>query len=148
MHQRKILIVALCSLLAACGEPADTRPGQPVKHRRAAFEKILHAFEPMGVQLRAGEYKPDKFLVQAKELAGAKEGPWEYFGPDTNYPPTHATAKVWSEPALFEKERQGFLKATDSLLLAAESRDEKSVTAAYEAVHEHCRSCHKTFKEQ
>lgn len=148
MRHHKILILAMCSLVAACGEPADTRPGQPVTHRRAAFEKILHAFEPMGVQLRGKNYKPDVFLERAKELATLKDGPWEYFGPDTNYPPTHATAKVWSEPELFEKERQEFLKETDRLLLAAESRDEKSVTAAYEAVHEHCRSCHKTFKEQ
>lgn len=148
MHHHKILILAMCSFVAACGEPADTRPGQPVAHRRAAFEKILRAFEPMGVQLRAKSYKPDAFLERAKELAVLKDGPWEYFAADTNYPPTHATAKVWSEPELFEKERQEFLKATDRLLLAAESRDEKSVTAAYEAVHEHCRSCHKTFKEQ
>ncbi|MFZ2268759.1 MAG: cytochrome c [Azonexus sp.] len=147
-HLYKILIVAICSLLAACGEPADTHPGQPVTHRRAAFEKILHAFEPMGVQLRAGQYKPDAFLARAKELASVKEGPWQYFGPDTNYPPTHATAKVWSEPAEFDKERQAFLAASGELLLAAESRDEKKVAVAYEVVHQTCRTCHKSFKEQ
>lgn len=148
MHHHKVLIVAVCSLIAACGEPADTHPGQPVTHRRAAFEKILHAFEPMGAQLRANKYKPDKFLAQAKELASAKDGPWQYFGPDTNYPPTHASAKVWSEAAQFEKERQAFLAAGAELLQAAESRDEKKVTAAYEAVHQTCRSCHKAFKEE
>lgn len=148
MRYSKILIATLLPLaIAACGEPADTRPGQPVTHRRAAFAKILHAFEPMGLQLRNKEYKADKFLERAKELAAAKDEPWQYFGPDTNYPPTHATAKVWSEPAQFEKERQEFLVATDRLLLAAESRDEKNVAAAYEALHEHCRSCHKVFKE-
>lgn len=148
MYIHRILIVALCSLIVACGEPPDTHPGQPVTHRRAAFEKILHAFEPMGVQLRAGKYKPDVFLDKAKELASVKDGPWQYFGPDTNYPPTHATAKVWSESAQFEKERQTFLEATTALLQAAESRDEKKVAAAYEVVHQVCRSCHKTFKEQ
>lgn len=148
MPLQKISIAALCLLIAACGEPADTRPGQPVAHRRAAFEKILHAFEPMGVQLRAGQYKPDAFLDKAKELAGVKDGPWAYFGADTNYPPTHATAKVWSEAAQFEKERQAFLAASADLLQAAESRDEKKVAAAYEAVHQVCRSCHKTFKQQ
>lgn len=145
---KKILIVTLCALVAACGEPADTRPGQPVAHRRAAFEKILHAFEPMGVQLRENEYKPDVFLDRAKELADLKDGPWQYFGADTNYPPTHATAKVWSDPELFEKERKAFLADTDHLLQAAESRDQKTVTAAYDALHEHCRSCHKVFKKK
>jgi len=47
------LIIVLTALtLMACGEAADTRPGQPVAHRRAAFKKILLAFEPIGVQLR------------------------------------------------------------------------------------------------
>lgn len=149
MSASKLLIATLLPLaLAACGEPADTHPGQPVTHRRAAFEKILHAFEPMGVQLRKQQYKAETFLERAKELASVKDGPWGYFGPDTNYPPTHATAKVWSEPGQFESERQAFLAATDRLLVAAESRDEKNVAAAYEAVHEQCRSCHKAFKEQ
>ena len=149
MHFSKFLIaVSIPLVVVACGEPADTRPGQPVAHRRAAFEKILHAFEPMGVQLRNHQYKAEPFLERAKELASVKEGPWEYFGPDTNYPPTHATAKVWSEPAQFDKERKAFLAAADRLLLAADSRDEARVTEAYEAVHEQCRSCHKVFKEQ
>lgn len=149
MRSPKILIAVLLPLaLVACGEPADTRPGQPVAHRRAAFGKILHAFEPMGVQLRNKQYKAEIFLDRAKELVSVKDGPWQYFVADSNYPPTHATAKVWSEPEQFEKERQAFFAATDRLLLAAESRDEKTVAAAYEAVHNQCRSCHKTFKEQ
>lgn len=149
MPYARILVVLLFPLaLAACGEPPDDRPGQPVTHRRDAFKKILHAFEPMGIQLRKQQYKPDLFLERAKELASVKDGPWKYFAADTNYPPTHATAKVWSEPEQFKKEQQEFLTATDRLLQAAESRDEKAVAAAYEAVHERCRSCHKTFKQQ
>ena len=54
---------------------------------------------------------------------------------------------VWSEPERFEADRQAFFKATDTLLLAAERRDEKAVKAAYEAVHDSCRTCHKAFKE-
>lgn len=133
--------------LTACGEPADTHAGQPVTHRRAAFKKILLAFEPMGIQLREKLYNANQFAEQARELASLKEGPWAYFGEGTNYSPTHAKAKVWSEPAQFETARQAFLKATDALLQAAESRDEKRVAAAYEAVHNSCRNCHQAFKE-
>lgn len=147
--RRLILLIAFLIpvALTACGEPADTQPGQPVTHRRAAFKKILLAFEPMGIQLRKKDYDPDKFLEHAKALVAAKNGPWEYFGPTTNYPPTHAKARVWSDPEQFESKRQAFLQATDRLLLAAESRDEKRVTAAYEAVHDSCRDCHKAFKD-
>jgi cytochrome c556 len=142
-----LLALLLTSLLAACGEPADTKPGQPVTHRRAAFSKILHAFEPMGLQLRDGHYEPEKFLARAKELVNVKEGPWEYFGPDTNYPPTHAKPALWTEMEKFEAGHQAFSQATDRLLTAAESRDEKAVRAAYDAVHDTCRSCHKAYKD-
>lgn len=148
MQHSKILILSLFSFfLAACGEPADTRPGQPVQHRREAFANILKAFEPMGQQLRKQQYDADRFLLHARALVQAKDVPWQYFGPDTNYPPTHATAKVWSEPERFEQEQKAFLAATERLLAAAERRDPQAVNVAYAAVHEQCRSCHKVFKE-
>lgn len=148
MRPPRLLLAALLPLLlTACGEPADTHPDKPVTHRRAAFQKILHAFEPMGVQMRKGPYDAKKFLAHASELASVKEGPWSYFGPDTNYPPTHAKAALWTEPERFASERQNFIKAVDKLLLAAESRDEQQVRPAYEAVHDTCRSCHKAFKD-
>ena len=143
-----LLLVFSGSLLAACGEPADTHPGQPVTKRRAAFKQILRAFEPMGTQLRGQRYQADAFLKRATELDALKNAPWEYFGADTNYPPTHATPAVWSEPERFEKEKQSFIAAVTDLRQAAETRDEKKVAAAYETVHESCRSCHKTFKKQ
>lgn len=142
------LLAALPALLTACGEPADTHPGQPVTQRRTAFKKILRAFEPMGVQLREHKYDPDKFLDQAKALAAAKDGPWEYFGPDTNYPPTRAKAVVWSDGERFATNRRTFLDATDKLVEAAGQRDEQAARAAYDAVHEACSNCHKDFKEK
>lgn len=147
MPCHRLLILALLSFtLGACGEAADTHEGQPVSARRAAFKKILQAFEPMGVQLRDKQYNPDQFIVLAGQLAAVKNGPWPYFGDDTNYPPTRAKASVWSDPEGFRAERQAFLQATDRLLLVADSRDEKKVAIAYEAIHDSCRSCHKAFK--
>lgn len=148
MRCRTALIAALIPLtIAACGEAPDNHPDKPVTHRREAFQKILKAFEPMGVQLRKNQYNADKFLAQAKDLAAHKEGPWRYFGPDTNYPPTRATDKVWSEPGAFENSRQSFLRAAEQLVVVAESRDPKQVAVAYEALHDTCRDCHKAFKK-
>lgn len=148
MRYPPLLIAALGALLlTACGEPADNRPGQPVSQRRAAFKKILLAFEPMGVQLREKQYNADQFIAQANALAQVKDGPWSHFGPDTNYPPTHAKPALWNDAARFDAERKTFLAAVDGLVLVASSRDEKKVTTAYEAVHESCRSCHKAFKD-
>ena len=135
-------------LLGACGgEPADTRPGQPVSQRRASFKKILLAFEPMGVALREKRYDADRFIAQADQLAKVKDGPWGHFGADTNYPPTHAKAAVWNDAARFAANRDDFLQAVDRLTLAAASRDEAKVAAAYAAVHDSCRSCHLSFKD-
>ena len=148
MVNKKILLLLFAPLLlTACGEPEDNRPGQPVKHRRQAFANILHAFEPMGVQLRKGRYNADEFLVWAKALDQAKDAPWPYFGAETNYPPTHARATVWSDPERFAANRRDFLKAAEHLLVAAESRDEQRVKQAYDEVHDTCRTCHKAFKD-
>ena len=149
MRHQALLIAALSAfILTACGgEPADTRPGQPVSARRAAFKKILLAFEPMGIALREKQYDADRLIAQAGELGQVKDGPWRHFGADTNYPPTRAKPSVWSEAERFAANRDAFLLAVDRLILAAASRDEKKVATAYDAVHDSCRSCHKSFKD-
>lgn len=137
------------ALLAACsGEVEDTRPGQPVKTRQMAFKDIIRSFEPMGVMLRGKTYDADKFLALAEELVSKREAPWAHFGPDTNYPPTKATAEVWQQPEQFARERQAFLAATDTLLAAARTKDRKQLEAPYQAVYDTCQSCHKTFKKR
>lgn len=140
-----VSLIAL-ALLAGCGEPEDTRPGQPVKQRQTAFKDILKAFEPMGVMLREHRYDADKFAALADQLAARRDGPWSHFGPDTLYPPSKATAAVWEKPADFERERQAFMAATIRLQEAAGRRQPADVEAAYQAVHESCQNCHRGFK--
>lgn len=141
-------LVALSAaiLLAACGEPEDTRPGQPVKQRQTAFKDIIKSFEPMGVMLRKGSYDAERIEKFTAELVAKRDLPWSHFGPDTNYPPTKATAEVWSKPAEFDKEKQAFIAATDKLQAAVQSKDKAQVGVAYDAVHDSCKSCHKQFK--
>lgn len=148
MRNRSLLLALLLPLtLAACSEPEDTRPGKPVAHRQQAFLQILKAFEPMGLMLRKRQYNADAFIKLAAQLDATKEGPWTYFQPDTDYPPTKATPKVWSEGEKFQTRRQEFLNASTALVQAAQTRDETQVRSAYEALHETCRSCHKDFKK-
>jgi cytochrome c556 len=147
MLRSTLLLLALPLLLTACGEPEDTRPGQPVTQRRAAFKEILKSFEPMGLQLRNQRYDAKQFSILANNLNQAKDGPWSHFGPDTNYPPTKAKAALWSEPEKFAASSQSFIKAAEALVVAAASQDVKQITPAYEALHDTCRTCHKSFKE-
>jgi len=144
----KTLFVMLCSvfILAACGEPEDTRPGKPVAQRRAAFKEILKVFEPMGVMLRTGKYEPKQFLGYAAQLKTLRDGPWSHFGPDTQYPPSHSTDAVWSQADKFAAEKKGFFDATDKLAALPVTADKAQANTAYEAVAETCKSCHKTFK--
>jgi len=144
----RLFLLSTVALLAACGEVEDTRPGQPVKTRQTAFKEIVKAFEPMGVMLRENRYDADKFAAHAERLLARRDGPWSHFGPDTNYPPTKATPEVWQQPEQFEKDKQAFLTATDALLAAARSKDKAQSEAAYDKVHEACKTCHKQFKER
>jgi len=135
------------ALLAACsGEVEDTRPGQPVKTRQQAFKAMIRSFEPMGVMLRGKTYDADKFLSLANELAALRDAPWEHFGPDTDYPPSKATAALWRQPEKFAQDKAAFIAAADALLAAAQTKDRQQLDAPYQAVYESCQGCHKTFK--
>ena len=140
------LILALS--LSACGEPEDTRPGQPVAHRRAAFKDILEVFEPMGQMLQKDTLDTRTFQALAQQLVAKRDAPWNYFGADTRYPPSHARAEVWSEAEKFAASKKAFFDATDKLAAAAGGGDRKQLAAAYTAVQDSCKSCHKAFKER
>lgn len=142
----RLVMIPLALSLAACGEPEDTRPGQPVKTRQEAFKSIIRSFEPMGKMLREDRYDADRFLKFAEEVVAKRDAPWAHFGADTNYPPTKSTPAVWEQPEKFAQEKQTFIQATDALLAAARSKDKKAVDAPYKAVYDSCKSCHSTFK--
>lgn len=134
-------------LLAACGgEPEDTRPGQPVAHRRAAFKEMIKSFEPMGTMVRTGKFNAPKFASLTMSLMSLRDTPWQYFQPDTQYPPSKATDAVWSRPAEFESRKKDFFAATDKLAAAAGTQDAKVAKAAFDEVEKTCRNCHDTFK--
>ena len=141
-----LLLILLA--LAGCGEVEDTRPGQPVKHRQVAFKEMLKVFEPMGTMLRTNRYDPDRFEKLAGQLATLRDTPWQYFGPDTDYPPTKAKPEVWSKADQFDQEKRSFLDATDKLIAAAKTHQRSPAEAAYIATYEHGQSCHKAFREK
>lgn len=149
MTRQPLLLTALLLGLSACDQPAeDTRPGQPVKTRQMAFKEILRVFEPMGVMLRTGEYKAEKFTQLAEQLVARRDAPWSHFGPDTNYPPSKSKPEVWSRAERFAQEKQAFLDATDQLLAAARSGEKGAITKAYGKVYDLCESCHEEFKKR
>jgi cytochrome c556 len=142
-------VLLSAALLAACGaEPEDTGPGQPVAHRRAAFKELLKSFEPMGVMIRDNKYDPQRFAVLAASVKTLREAPWQYFGPGTQYPPSHSKDEVWSRPEAFEADRKAFFDATDKLAAVAGTKDAKVAAAAFQAAEKTCRNCHETFKNR
>lgn len=137
----------LATLLTACGaEPEDTRPGQPVAHRRAAFKELLKSFEPMGVMIRDNKYDAQRFAVLAAEVKRLRDAPWQYFGAGTQYPPSRSKDEVWSRPDEFEADRKAFFEATDKLAEVAGTKDADAAAAAFKAVEKTCRQCHDGFK--
>lgn len=147
MTHPAVLSLVAAALLAACGgEPEDTRPGQPVAHRRAAFKEMIKNFEPMGTMLRKEEFNPAKFESLVARFLAARDQPWQYFAPDTQYPPSKATDAVWSQPEKFEAGKKAFFAATDKLKAASGTKDAKVAEAAFAEVEKTCRDCHDTFK--
>lgn len=135
-------------LLSACGEAQDTRPGQPVAHRRAAFKEMLEISESMSQMLQNPALDSRTFQALTGQLMAKRDLPWSHFGPDTRYPPSKAKAEVWTQADKFTEEKQAFLAATDKLSAAAGNQDRKALETAYGAVQNTCKSCHKLFKER
>lgn len=146
---RPALPLVVAALLAACAaEPEDTRPGQPVAHRRAAFKEMIKVFEPIGVMVRKDEFHAARFASLTASLMAIRDKPWQYFGPDTQYPPSKATDAVWSQPAEFEAKRKDFFAATDRLAAVAGTQEAAVAKAAFAEVEKTCRDCHDTFKKR
>ena len=143
-----ILCCALAVLSGCNSEPEDTRPGQPVAHRRAAFKEIIKVFEPMGVMMRTDTYDAGKFKTLAEQLIARRDVPWQYFTADTLYPPTHARAEVWTEAEKFAADKKAFFDATDTLARVVETPDEATARRAYKDVEAACENCHKSFKRR
>jgi cytochrome c556 len=143
----RTLFMLSAVLLTACGgEPEDTHPGQAVAHRRAAFKELIKNFEPMGVMVRTDSYNAAKFQSFANSVMALRDAPWQYFKPDTQYPPSHSKDEVWSQPDQFEADRKAFYEATDKLAAIVGTPDEKVAAKAFNAVQETCKNCHKRFK--
>lgn len=134
------------SLLAGCGEPEDTRPGQPVKTRQEAFKAILRAYEPMTKMVKDDNIDPAKFAVLSATFMTKRDGPWSHFGPDTNYPPTKAKPKVWEKAVEFDQAKGEFMASTDAMHAAAQTGDKSKIVDAYGRVFQSCKACHDSFR--
>lgn len=144
MFRTALPVLFSALVLAGCNsEPEDTRPGQPVAHRRAAFKEIIKVFEPMGLMMRTDSYDADKLKTLTAQLMARRGGPWAYFTADTLDPSSHASAEVCSEPDRSAADKKAFFDATDALAAVVEQPDETTARAAHEAVEEACQSCHK-----
>jgi cytochrome c556 len=146
MLRTLFLLLFVVSLLTACGDPEDTRPGQPVKTRQEAFKSILRAYEPMTRMVKDGDIDTDKFVALAATFMTKRDGPWSHFGPDTNYPPSKAKPEVWQKTAAFDRAKNEFLAATDELNAMAQAKDRTRIEAAYGRVFKSCKSCHDSFR--
>ncbi len=145
----RILITLCCTLaLSACsGEPDDTRPGQPVAHRRQLFKQFTRTLEPMGMVARERkDFNRSEFLASAQELQQLARQPWPYFTPDSNYPPTHAKADVWLKVGDFQQAQESFQAKTNELATMAQSGNAEQLRAAVNNVERSCKSCHKQFR--
>lgn len=145
---RFLALLAVPLVLAGCDEPKDTHPGQPVTHRKQIFKQLLKKdFEPMGLIVRGQDpYDPQAFKAMADDLNALAKQPWEFFTPDSNYPPTKTKPDVWEKPQQFKEEQQRFTKATEALAIVSASGKLDAIRPAFENVHQSCESCHKAFR--
>lgn len=140
----------VCASLAACFEPAkDTHPDQVLTKRRALFKQMNRAMEPIGLVANGRkEFKPEELLAQAQDLEKLSSKPWVYFTVDGNYPPTHATSAVWTQPEAFKKAQDQYMGTVQKLVQAAQGGKLEDVQRAVNDVTASCKACHREFRSE
>lgn len=155
IHRKNRFLITACIsvtlLLSACGTEEDTREGQPVKHRQAAFKATLRALEPAGVLLRTQQdFNASQFAEHIHAFDSVRQTPFTYFADNTNYPPSKAKDTVWSDKEGFASARQHYDDASQKLLAAIDNDETDPLTLKplYEAVEQSCKSCHQEFRKK
>ncbi|MBS4096530.1 MAG: cytochrome c [Sulfuricella sp.] len=145
----KLVFLVVCAVLplGGCTE-ADNHPGQPVQHRVAAFKKMLQSMEQMGMVVRERqEFKAADFLEHAHELKALAQEPWQYFTPNSNYPPTRAKPDLWQHQTNFAEFRNDLDESLAKLIAAAETGKMDMIAPAYTSVEDSCEACHQRFRK-
>lgn len=149
--RRLIFLVGVClsvlALSACFGQIEDKHPDQVLTKRVALFKQFTRALEPIGLVVSGRrEFKKDEFVAMVQELQILSTKPWPYFTADGNYPPTHAKAAVWEDPAAFKAAQDKYLASVNALVAVAPGGDMPAIKSASEAVGEACKACHKQFR--
>ena len=141
------LALAATLVLTACSDAKDTHPDQLVTKRNAIFKQFTRTLEPMGLVARERkDYNPREFMASALELEKISSQPWAYFTPDGNYPPTHAKAEVWQNPAEFKQAQEKFRATVNQLVKAAQGGNLEVIRPAVNEVQKSCKACHTQFR--
>jgi cytochrome c556 len=145
---RPVCVLLSVVSLTACFEPAkDTHPNQVLTKRKALFKQFTRTLEPIGlVTSGRKDYNKEEFLADVQDLEKLSTKPWAYFPPDGNYPPTHAKAAVWSQPAEFKRAQDQYVETVQQLLKAAQAGDLDRIKVATNNVVSSCKACHRDFR--
>lgn len=148
-NTRIALLLPALILIAGCtGPDIDPHPGHPVMKRQAAFKQMLQTMEQMGMVVRERqEYKAADFQERARELKKLAQEPWQYFTPDSNYPPTRAKPDLWEHPANFAEFGKDLDESLNQLIAAAETGKLAKIAPAYASVEDACQACHQRFRK-
>ncbi|WP_231137419.1 c-type cytochrome [Chromobacterium paludis] len=135
-------------LLAAIAIPAAHADDAPAEIRTKAFKKmLLQSFEPMGMTVRGrAPYNKAQFEQQAEALKTLAAEPFKHFPAGSISDKSRAKPEIWSQPAKFQADRDGFLKSVDNLAEVAKSGDLASIKKAYGQVAQNCKTCHDAFR--
>lgn len=155
--------LALSFSLAGCGETATDTPeveGETVADAPASemdiyevrhenFEGIGDAFKVIRGELEKSSPDFDAIQANARIISNNAVLIPEHFpegtGPGSN-PDTEALDTIWERPEEFSGATERMIKASQTMLAAADSRDAATVQAAVKELGGACKNCHDQFR--
>ena len=147
MNAKKLLILAACMGLAACG---GVDPNSPLGKRQAIFKEMLHTSEDLGGMLRGRiNFDEQRFATGATKLDQLSRQPWQHF-PQAQEGDSDSAARdeVWQRQERFQVLVRELEASTGQLAGAVKSRPFTSQTMAplVQKVEDGCEACHQEFR--
>lgn len=161
MNKSFLTLAALAVLsLGACGGQNDSgadnkteaaAPAAGAKGDVEARERLMKAFKKdvgtMGKMVKGeAPYDAAAFKAAADNLSTNATQPWEHYTEASSKEESDAKPEVWSHPDEFKQKADDFMKAVETLKVAAAGNTLDSVKKPFGDVGQSCKACHDTFR--
>lgn len=147
---RAMLPLSLALLLASGQTPAQTKPEDVIRYRKAQYTVLLWNWMPLNAMVRDRiPFDAAEFTRRAERIATVPPQLLEGFAEGSGEgAPTDARPEIWKDFADFTAKMKNLERETTALAKIARSGDEAAMRAQFAKTGQACKACHDKYKAE